>query len=357
MRCLLVALGLIASTCGAFAQDFELPTLRGSEGFMASFPGVSPVGGASTPAAKPAMRTPVRTSPTASTTSPASLCATASSNPLLRPLRRSRKPAPMAAASVWFAGYDSQWEGVILGFEVNYNRTTLNVGASDSVSLRIANDATAPAGHHFFYDPFTVSGQATIRITDIATFRARGDGRSEDSCPMDFSQSQWRAPMSRALPRCRIRARTSLIPRRRPTPPIVPLPAATFGPVTQTEIKNAGFYYGYAGGLGIDICVMPNVFLRGEWEFVQIPVHARQHQQRSHRHWHQILIVRAFLRGTPRGSRTGRTTWVQTPTQRPPLPPAQNKWPRYRVGGAKFARGRVRQRRRIISQIASISSR
>ena len=30
MRCLLVALGLIASTCGAFAQEFELPTLRGS---------------------------------------------------------------------------------------------------------------------------------------------------------------------------------------------------------------------------------------------------------------------------------------------------------------------------------------
>jgi hypothetical protein len=36
MRCLLVSLGLIASTCGAFAQEFELPTLRGSEVFMAS---------------------------------------------------------------------------------------------------------------------------------------------------------------------------------------------------------------------------------------------------------------------------------------------------------------------------------
>ena len=36
MRCLLLALGLIASTGGASAQEFELPTLRGSEVFLAS---------------------------------------------------------------------------------------------------------------------------------------------------------------------------------------------------------------------------------------------------------------------------------------------------------------------------------
>src|SRR5207344_2100247 len=69
-----------------------------------------------------------------------------------------------------------QWEGVILGLEVNYNHMSLATGDSDSVSVRIANDATAPAGHHFIYDPFTVSGTASIRITDLATLRARGLG-------------------------------------------------------------------------------------------------------------------------------------------------------------------------------------
>jgi opacity protein-like surface antigen len=170
----------------------------------------------------------------------------------------------------WFAGYDSQWEGVTLGFEVNYNRTTLNVGASDSVSLRIANDATAPAGHHFFYDPFTVSGNATIRITDIATFRARAGWTVGGFLPYGFlAVAVARADVSRSATVSY--TRTDIPdPATPPNPPIVPLAAATFGPVTQAEIKNAGFYYGYAAGLGIDICVMPNVFLRGEWEFVQI---------------------------------------------------------------------------------------
>jgi hypothetical protein len=38
MRCMLVALGLVASTYGAFAQEFELPTLRGSEAWAPAPP-------------------------------------------------------------------------------------------------------------------------------------------------------------------------------------------------------------------------------------------------------------------------------------------------------------------------------
>ena len=38
MRCLLVALGLIASSCGALGQEFELPTLRGSDAWVPAPP-------------------------------------------------------------------------------------------------------------------------------------------------------------------------------------------------------------------------------------------------------------------------------------------------------------------------------
>src|SRR2546421_13003602 len=38
MRGLFIALGLIASNCGAFAQEFELPTLRGSEAWVPASP-------------------------------------------------------------------------------------------------------------------------------------------------------------------------------------------------------------------------------------------------------------------------------------------------------------------------------
>jgi opacity protein-like surface antigen len=49
-------------------------------------------------------------------------------------------------------------------------------------------------------------------------------------------------------------------------PPIVPLPTVTFGPVTQSDGNKGRFYYGYAIGLGLETCIMPNVFLRAEWE-------------------------------------------------------------------------------------------
>jgi outer membrane immunogenic protein len=271
MRCLLVALGLIASTstCGAFAQEFEPPTLRGSEAFIALPRGFSGWGGiyagGQAGYANAGVDFANGVNDLASFIVRNSIFESTVSNFTTLP-----KASTNGSSVGWFAGYNSQWEGVILGFEVNYNHTALKVAASDSVSLRIANDATAPAGHHFIYDPFTVSGQAAIRITDIATFRARGGWTVGQFLPYAFlAVAVVRADVSRAatVSYTRTDVPDTTTP---PTPPITPIPPATFGPVTQPDVKNGGFYYGYAGGLGVDICVMPSVFLRGEWEFVQI---------------------------------------------------------------------------------------
>jgi opacity protein-like surface antigen len=56
-----------------------------------------------------------------------------------------------------------------------------------------------------------------------------------------------------------------------PTPPLTPIPPASGGG-TKAEVQNGGFYYGYAGGLGMDVFLMPNVFVRGEWEYVGMPI-------------------------------------------------------------------------------------
>jgi len=153
-----------------------------------------------------------------------------------------------------------------LGLEANYNHTAVNVGASDSISLRIANDATAPPGHHFFYDPFTVAGTASIRITDLASFRARAGWVAGQFLPYAFvGLAVARADVSRS-------ATVSYIghdvpdPQAFPNPQLTPRPPAPFGPVTQIDAKQGAFYYGYAIGIGLEICIMPNVFLRGEWE-------------------------------------------------------------------------------------------
>ncbi len=42
----------------------------------------------------------------------------------------------------------------------------------------------------------------------------------------------------------------------------------TFGPVTQTDAKNGVIDAGLVTSLGMDVAVMPNVFLSAEWEYI-----------------------------------------------------------------------------------------
>ena len=37
-----------------------------------------------------------------------------------------------------------------------------------------------------------------------------------------------------------------------------------------SEAKNAHFIYGWSAGLGVDVMVMPNFFVRGEFEYVRL---------------------------------------------------------------------------------------
>jgi opacity protein-like surface antigen len=58
-----------------------------------------------------------------------------------------------------------------------------------------------------------------------------------------------------------------------PAPTITPLPTYFFGPQTQSDRRDGTVAYGYAAGLGVDVAILPNVFMRGEWEYIQfIPV-------------------------------------------------------------------------------------
>ena len=53
-----------------------------------------------------------------------------------------------------------------------------------------------------------------------------------------------------------------------------PNPPPNFGPVSKTEAQSNAIAYGFAAGLGVDVSILPNVFLRAEWEYVQFaPIH------------------------------------------------------------------------------------
>jgi outer membrane immunogenic protein len=268
MRRLLIALGLIASICGARAQEFELPAPPGSQQLLLSPPptgfagwgGIYFGGQVGYSASRIDLGDNVNDL-AASILRDSVLESTVSNFTVLA------KVSTSATAYGWFAGYNTQWEGAMLGIELNYNHTALDPGAADSVSVRIANDATAPSGHHFIYDPFTVTGAAAFHITDIATLRGRAGWTAGQFMPYAFlGVAVVRADVSRS-------ATVSYTRTDYPdnqVPPLVPLPPANFGPVTQVGSRKGAFFFGYAAGLGLEVCLMPNVFLRGEWEFVDL---------------------------------------------------------------------------------------
>jgi outer membrane immunogenic protein len=171
-----------------------------------------------------------------------------------------------------FAGYNWQWDDAVLGVELNYNRvggSSGGLGSSTDTMTRTFNDDTAaPTGHHYFYTA-SVGSSASARLTSYGTARVRAGYAMDKFMPyafggfavgtVDVSRSATVAYIRRDFP-------DATVP---PAPPITPQPNFVFGPVTQTDQKDSAIAFGYTLGLGIDIALMPNVFLRGEWEYIQ----------------------------------------------------------------------------------------
>jgi len=263
MRRLFIVLGLLAAIPSASATEFEVPTLRGSEATMPILPtatvwrGVYGGAGFSYSTSGSTFGQGVN-----------DLAAALVRNTVLQPVVSNLSTLPKGGsngtAGGAFFGYNTQWEGSILGFEFNYNRTSLNNVSADSIPpLLISNDTGAPAGHHFIYN-VTLSGSESIHLTDLATFRARAGWIAGQFLPYAFiGAAVARADVTRAA--TLTWSRTDL-----PDPGNVQLPVA-FGGGTKIDSRAGAFYYGYAAGLGLDVFVMPNIFVRGEWEYVQLP--------------------------------------------------------------------------------------
>ena len=179
-----------------------------------------------------------------------------------------------------FVGYNFQWDDVTLGLEANYTRTSLSQSASDSMSRSFLDNSNAPAGHNYTYDA-TVNAKASITLTDFATFRARGGWAAGNFMPYAFGGlAVARANVNRSAT---VTANltdnfdaTTVV-----TDPVtgglitVTTPQSVTSslvlPGTQTSVQNGTFAFGFTAGVGLDVLVMPNMFVRGEYEYVQFP--------------------------------------------------------------------------------------
>lgn len=151
-----------------------------------------------------------------------------------------------------FAGYNWQWDDVVLGVEGSYLHGSF--GGRSSAFKELVGGPLSDSVYH----DVSVTSSASIAISDMATFRGRAAYSFGCFLPYVFG--------GLALGNANI-SRSVLVTDA--------VSAARFGPYTQLQPLSADdtmhnhMIYGYTAGLGIDINLIGGLFMRAEWEYVR----------------------------------------------------------------------------------------
>jgi outer membrane immunogenic protein len=157
-----------------------------------------------------------------------------------------------------FAGYNAQWTDVVVGVELNY------------IHGKFFNSSSGGQGRTFFFPTdyqttANVFSSSSMNITDFGSLRVRGGYALGCFLPYLFGGV--------ALGQANINRYASYdlkytyvgtqIPR------LPDLPSVGKFTDNTSDTANAHFIYGYSGGLGIDMMLFANLFLRAEWEYMR----------------------------------------------------------------------------------------
>jgi len=115
-----------------------------------------------------------------------------------------------------FIGYNIQWDDLVVGFEGAYDR-------QNSLTASVANAAAS----------------SSVKLIDYATFRARAGYAIGQFLPYAF--------LGGAAGRFNY---------------------ATIEGTAQTSGRDNQYAGGFTAGLGVDVAILPNVFVRAEYEYV-----------------------------------------------------------------------------------------
>jgi opacity protein-like surface antigen len=176
-----------------------------------------------------------------------------------------------------FVGYNWQWDDVVVGMEANYSRTSLARWSKDSMTRSFIDNTNAPPDHTYTYT-VGLNGGGYVKLTDLATFRARAGWSFGALMPYGFIGFA----VGRADVTTGVTVNTSLrddyfITALCPdgsggfvSCQIPQVANSTLPTQSQTTTQNGKWAYGGAFGLGFDWALTPNLFVRGEWEYVQL---------------------------------------------------------------------------------------
>jgi outer membrane immunogenic protein len=147
-------------------------------------------------------------------------------------------------------GYNIDWGDVVIGLEGSYTYNNLQMSASDSIARVVTlSDGTV--------DAVTISGSSSIQLRDSVVIKGRAG----------YVIGQFLPYVSLGVAVGRFDYSTTA------TTTVVQTPSGGGGPSTfvfgpTTEARRNVFQAGFAGGAGVDVLITPNIFVRGEWEYV-----------------------------------------------------------------------------------------
>lgn len=152
-----------------------------------------------------------------------------------------------------FFGYNTQWGKAVLGLELNYNRTSQGATSTDS----IGRSFTVSDG--FTYNVF-INSTASMKLNDYGTLRGR----------VGYAWG-WVMPYAMlgvAAARADVSRRVS-VDMTFTDATGAGRPGGSFSDAV-SDVKNNQIILGYMTGVGVDIGLMPNVFVRAEYELIQL---------------------------------------------------------------------------------------
>jgi outer membrane immunogenic protein len=152
-----------------------------------------------------------------------------------------------------FAGYNWQWDDVVVGLEASYLHGSFGGTSSAFKALR----SGSVLGDNFFHN-VSVTSSSSIAITDMATFRGRAAYAYGCFLPYIFGGlALGNANITRSV---RVTDGVSLTPLG---------PFTALQPLSADDAVHNHLIYGYSFGLGVDINLIGGLFMRAEWEYIR----------------------------------------------------------------------------------------
>jgi outer membrane immunogenic protein len=255
MRRSLAVLCLFGLVSHATAAEFELPTLRGASPFIPEAPrymrwgGVyvgGQFGGAS-----------------------ANMNFGGATESLISHMLRETALEQQSRPSEWevlgknstsgafgggFVGFNTQWDDAMLGIELHYNGGRFFTNAPVQPITR----TTSAGGNAYLLN---ISGDASMRITDFGSARVRAGWITGNILPY--------ATVGFAFGRADITRTANVSGVENPATPCTPAARCSTFSFSESASKDGAWMYGWSVGGGIDMMLMPRVFVRAEYEYLR----------------------------------------------------------------------------------------